>query len=75
LIKTHDLYALIEQCKTYNQQFSQITDLANELTDYETFTRYPAFEAITEDDMQQALQSAKSLLEFVKNQLVNLKSI
>ena len=69
LVKTHDLYALIEQCRNYDQQFTQILNKGNELTDYEALTRYPAYDAITEDDMHQALADAKDILEFTQTKL------
>ena len=70
LKKVHDLVILIAQCKKYNPKFSDLDRIAVMLNDYAVIYKYPTNEdAVIKQDMDAALENAKTLLEFTKAQI------
>ena len=70
LIHTHDVTALVEKCIKHDNSFERWRDVAEELTPYATFFRYPG--DILEPDVEDcisALEKAKELCSFVKKVL------
>ncbi|MCL2158974.1 MAG: HEPN domain-containing protein [Oscillospiraceae bacterium] len=71
LIKTHDLSVILAQCKKHNQLFSNLDRIGIMLNDYAVVYKYPTKEdAITEQDMNTALDNALKILEFTKMRLI-----
>ncbi|MDR1114118.1 MAG: HEPN domain-containing protein, partial [Candidatus Margulisbacteria bacterium] len=44
LIKTHDIYTLLERCKSFNPDFEKLVKIGTDLSDYVALSRYPAFD-------------------------------
>jgi len=63
--KTHDLKDLLEACQKFNPEFSTLYSKAYILTRYAVLPRYPNDLNITNEDMKNALNYAKSIQEFV----------
>lgn len=59
LLRTHDLLILNKKCSFYNSNLSVLEDDCINLTDYGVQVRYPFSIDITEEDMEQAIKSAK----------------
>jgi len=70
LMRTHDITALVEKCIKHDNSFEKWRDVAEELTPYATFFRYPGdiMEPVPED-CTTALEKAKELYSFVANLL------
>lgn len=62
---THDLKRLLIMCQQENSEFSALTSNAYILTRYGVMPRYPNELGITEEDMKNALSSAKKIQDFV----------
>ncbi|MDR2729800.1 MAG: HEPN domain-containing protein [Treponema sp.] len=69
--KTHDLKDLLEVCQKYNTEFSTLHSKAYILTRYAVLPRYPNELGISNEDMKNALNHAKSIQEFVMKILNN----
>jgi HEPN domain-containing protein len=64
--KTHNIGMLIEQMPNTVVRSAELSD-AKALTDYAVSTRYPGdFEAVTDKELEQAIQTAESVLAFAK---------
>ena len=73
LVKTHDLEYVLKQCAEHDDMFSAFADICTVLTGYATASRYPLDEDwIDENDMEIALNSANTVLEFTKTRLADL---
>ena len=71
LIKTHDLSIILAQCKKHNQEFYNLDRIGIMLNDYAIAYKYPTKEdAVTEQDMNTALDNARKILEFTKALLI-----
>ena len=63
--RMHDLDELCKLCLKYSNTFKNIADHCSDLTAYGVQPRYPMELVLDEEDMQQALDSAKAVKEFV----------
>ena len=62
--KTHDLVELNDMCADIEERFSSIDKACGSLTRYGVQPRYPKEMAITENDMQKALEYARQVRDF-----------
>jgi len=70
IIKTHDLTVLLEVCCKFETSFEKFSDAADILTPYATGFRYPGdILEPSAGDAEEALDLARVILQFVKNQL------
>lgn len=65
--KIHDLNELCKLCIRISDAFVSIADQCSDLTAYGVQPRYPMEVMLEEQDMQQALKSAKIIRDFVLN--------
>lgn len=63
--KIHDLDELCKLCSEYSDSFEDIADQCSDLTVYGVQPRYPMESMLEEQDMRQALTSAKAIQDFV----------
>lgn len=63
--KMHDLDELCKLCLKFSDSFKSIADQCSDLTAYSVQPRYPMELTLEEEDMQQALDSAKTIKDFV----------
>lgn len=63
--KIHDLDELCKLCSKYSDTFKNIADECSDLTVYGVQARYPIELMLEEQDMRQALNSAKVIRDFV----------
>jgi HEPN domain-containing protein len=63
--RMHDLDELCKICLKYSNTFKNIADQCSDLTAYGVQPRYPMELILDEEDMQQALDGAKAVKEFV----------
>ncbi len=70
-LKTHDLMMLNSMCAKYNDSFVEIEDDCVELVSYGVQVRYPYEMMLEEDDMKEAIISAKKIQEFVEKKIVS----
>ncbi|NJD02516.1 MAG: HEPN domain-containing protein [Ruminiclostridium sp.] len=63
--KIHDLNELRKLCSEYSNTFKDIADQCSDLTAYGIQPRYPMESILEEQDMRQALASAKTIQDFV----------
>ncbi len=76
LVKVHDLIALIRLCKRYDPDFDNILDLALSLDGLDVEYRYPIddgsgiFEEPTEIEVQESIENAKEIFDFVKSKCI-----
>jgi len=63
--KMHDLDELCKTCIKYSDSFNNIADMCSDLTAYGVQPRYPMELALDEDDVKQALDSAKKVMDFI----------
>lgn len=63
--RMHDLDELCKLCLKYSNTFKNIADQCSDLTAYGVQPRYPMELILEEEDMQQALDSAKAVKDFV----------
>jgi HEPN domain-containing protein len=61
----HDLETLCMKCETFGTDFTAITLLCANLTQYGAQPRYPAGIQITPDDMRRALSYAQAVRDFM----------
>ena len=66
--RTHDLIALNKLCANANTGFQQIADWLDNLNTYAVEVRYPG-ESITLAEARSAIQSMKSIRQFVRARL------
>ncbi|MFQ5652798.1 MAG: HEPN domain-containing protein [bacterium] len=69
--RTHNLSVLLELCVEVQAGFDEFEDQADLLTPYATAFRYPAefFEEPDEEQVQEAIGFAESILNFVLTQM------
>ncbi|MDR2592526.1 MAG: HEPN domain-containing protein [Chitinispirillales bacterium] len=72
LKKTHDLETLIEECKQFSPDFSNIKSNCVMLSSYVSGARYPSEIELTEYEMKQAIKNAQQVLDFTKSKLKEL---
>jgi len=65
--KIHDLNELRKLCSNLSETFKDIADQCSDLTAYGVQPRYPMGLMLEEQDMRQALNSAKAIRDFVLN--------
>lgn len=63
--KIHDLDELCKLCMRLFETFKNIADNCSDLTAYGVHSRYPMDLMLDEQDMRQALNSAKAIRDFV----------
>jgi Uncharacterized conserved protein related to C-terminal domain of eukaryotic chaperone, SACSIN len=63
--KIHDLNELCKLCSNLSDTFKDIADPCSDLTAYGVQPRYPMELMLEEQDMRQALNSAKAIRDFV----------
>ena len=63
--KIHDLNELCKLCSNLSDTFKDIADQCSDLTAYGVQPRYPMELMLEEQDMRQALNSAKAIRDFV----------
>lgn len=64
--KTHDLVKLVKICAENDEDFFQLEDVANTLSNYAVETRYPGdLLEMTNEDATKAVEEAKRGLEFI----------
>ncbi|WP_366922090.1 HEPN domain-containing protein [Metallumcola ferriviriculae] len=63
--KIHDLDELCKLCTKLSDTFKNIADHCSDLTAYGVHSRYPTELMLEEQDMQQALQGAKAIQDFI----------
>ena len=67
LKKIHNLTIINAQCKKHNPDFSDFDRVVIMLNDYAVIHKYPTNEdAVTQQDMDVALENAHAILEFTK---------
>jgi HEPN domain-containing protein len=64
--KTHNLEELYRLCESFNQNIQNIRKPCSVLTKYSVQPRYPEEMSITEPEMYAALNSVKSIVEFMR---------
>jgi HEPN domain-containing protein len=64
--KTHDLEKLYALCEPAAQNIKTIWSQCNVLNQYSVQPRYPHEENITQEDADEAIKSARTILAFVK---------
>ena len=69
LQKTHDLVVLCETCADYDPDFEQIITNCSDLTIYASEVRYPNILEIEDYQMQNAINDALIIKEFVLKKL------
>lgn len=67
LIRTHHLPSLNAKCKEFDQDFSQLKDAVNTLTNYYTDTRYPDIWDYSRFESKKLAEEAIKLAEQVLN--------
>ena len=73
LQKTHDLVVLCETCTNYDSDFEKIIGHCSDLTIFASEVRYPSILDIEHHHMQNALEDASKIKDFVLSKLDNLK--
>jgi HEPN domain-containing protein len=63
--RMHDLDELCKLCLKYSNNFKNIADQCSDLATYGVQPRYPMELILDKEDMQQALDSAKAVKDFV----------
>jgi HEPN domain-containing protein len=63
--KIHDLNELCKLCMKISDTFTSIADQYSDLTAYGVQPRYPMEAMLEEQDMRQALNSAKTIRDFI----------
>ena len=70
--KTHDLSLLCDMCIKIKNNFQQLYDICEFLTQYGVQPRYPNEMEVLEEDADKALQSAQEMVEFFESQGIKL---
>jgi HEPN domain-containing protein len=65
LMKTHDLVALLNQCRKYSADFDKCAKSCVTLTTFATLSRYPSNVEITEQQMKQAINDTRVIMDFL----------
>lgn len=78
IIKTHDLERLLLFCEELDKDFKSLVDMAEMLNPFASAYRYPIddFDDIqtpTREDMQNAVQAAQKIFDFVVNKIMSLQ--
>ena len=64
--KIHDLEQLISLCENIDSRFSNLYEIALELTEYAVVVRYPGIDyEIPIDDAEESIEKAKKIKKFV----------
>jgi len=71
--KIHDLPLLCDMCIKIDNNFQALYDICEFLTQYGVQPRYPNEIEIFETDVEKALQSVQTMVEFFGNQGIALK--
>ena len=71
--RMHDLDELCKLCLKFSDSFKSIADQCSDLTAYGVQPRYPMELILEEEDMQQALDSAKMVKDFVLTIIIQEK--
>ena len=66
--KIHDLRRLCEMCIDVNKDFEDLKDICEELNPYGVQPRYPNEIEVFETDVEKALQSVQTMIEFFEGQ-------
>ena len=66
--RTHDLDELIEMCN--NNEIMSLRDITIPLNDYSVMVRYPSHEKLNQDDKNQAINAAKTVLALIMQLMV-----
>jgi len=66
---THNLEPLCKLCAKYDDAFVTLYDIASELTDYATTTRYPGDDSIDEEEAEEAIQKASRIFIFTQERI------
>ena len=66
--RTHDLDELIEMCN--NNEIMSLRDITIPLNDYSVMVRYPSHEELNQDDKNQAINAAKTVLALIMQLMV-----
>lgn len=73
LVRTHHLSALNARCKKFDQDFLQLKDAVNTLTNYYTDTRYPDiwdYSRFQDQKLaEEALKFAEQVLNFISERI------
>lgn len=72
--KTHDLQQLCEMCIEINDDFDDLKNVCNDLNRYGVQARYPNEIEVLETDVEMALQSVQTMLEFFEAQGIVIRS-
>lgn len=75
LQKTHDLVILCEACKNYDSDFEKLILNCSVLTIYSSEVRYPNVLEIEEYPMQNAIEDANQIKEFILSKLTNFEPL
>ena len=67
--KTHDMRKLWDLCAEHDSSFDEIFDPAVLLTQYGVVPRYPAELGLIENDAEQAIEYAETVMRFVNSKL------
>ena len=71
-VRIHDLGALCQMCKKYDEDFKKFKEACATLTNYYSPARYPdiaEFMTFSEKEARDAYELAKSMLEFVQDRI------
>ena len=66
--KTHDLQQLCEMCMEISDEFKDLKDICKSLNPYGVQPRYPNEIEVFENDVEKALQSVQTMIEFFEGQ-------
>ena len=66
--KTHDLHQLREMCVDLNKDFEDLEGVCTSLNPYGVQPRYPNEIEVFETDVEKALQSVQTMIEFFEGQ-------
>jgi|UniRef100_A0A7C4TXN1 HEPN domain-containing protein len=67
--KTHDLGELIGLASAEDNNFMELIDIAERLTDYAVDVRYPGIEEPTKEEAKEAIEIAEKIKEFILKRL------
>jgi len=67
--KTHDLGELMGIASTKDNNFIELIDIAEKLTDYAVDARYPVMEEPTKEEAKEAIEIAEKIKDFILKRL------
>jgi len=70
--KTHDLPLLCDMCIKMDNNFQQLYDICEFLTQYGVQPRYPNEIEVLEIDVEKALQNVREMIEFFESQEIEV---